>query len=106
MRTNRVVFHDEISTLPFISSRHNLKDDVRLSLYDECNKFMKELETRKTPFLGGEDPNLADLAVYGILSSIEGCLAFGELLQNTNIGSWYFKMKEAVQKHEGQKFLM
>lgn len=89
-----------------LQKKHSLKEDVRESLYDKCNEFMKELETRGTPFLGGTDPNLADLAVYGVLCSIEGCLAFKDLLQHTNIGTWYHKMKEAVQKHEGQKLLM
>ncbi|XP_065205169.1 prostaglandin E synthase 2 [Planococcus citri] len=89
-----------------LQKKYHLKEDVRQSLYDECNKLMKELETRGTPFLGGQEPNLADLAIYGILSSIEGCLAFRELLENTNIGSWFFKMKDAAQKHDGQKLLM
>lgn len=86
--------------------RYNLKENVRESLYDECNKWMKEIETRGSPFFGGKEPNLADLAVYGILSSIEGCEAFRELLENTNIGSWYFRMKESVKNHEGQKLLI
>lgn len=67
---------------------------------------MKQIEAQRTPFLGGQHPNLADLAVYGVLNSIEGCSAFRDLLNNTNIGSWYFKMKEATKNHEGQKLLM
>ena len=30
-------------------------------------------------FLGGDKPNLADLAVYGALSAVEGCEAFLDL---------------------------
>lgn len=51
--------------------------------------------------MGGDSPNLADLAVYGVLSSIEGCDAFKDLLNKTKIGAWYFAMKENVQEHRG-----
>uniref|UniRef100_A0A1B6ENQ9 Glutaredoxin domain-containing protein n=1 Tax=Cuerna arida TaxID=1464854 RepID=A0A1B6ENQ9_9HEMI len=84
-----------------LKKRHNLKDDVRQSLYDECNYWMKAIQKKSTPFLGGKQPNLGDLAVYGVLSSIEGCDAFHDLLQNTKIGNWYWPMKELVQSHTG-----
>jgi len=47
-----------------------LKDNVRQSLYDECNIWIKAVEQNGGKFMGGDKPNLADLAVYGILSSI------------------------------------
>jgi len=81
--------------------RHNLKDNVRLSLYDECNFWLKQLNKQGTPFLGGKEPNLADLAVFGVLSSIEGCDAFKDLEQNTKIGPWYYGMKAAVKDRAG-----
>ena len=81
--------------------RHNLKDDVRISLYDTCSHWMKSVKKRGTKFMGGETPDLSDLAVYGVLNSIEGCLAFQDLLKNTNIGTWYNSMKENVQNHAG-----
>ncbi len=84
----------------FSNFRHNLKDNVRESLYDECKRWLNEVN-KKGKFAGGTCPNLADLAVYGVLSSIEGCQAFKELLQNTSIGTWYNNMKEVVQSHEG-----
>ncbi|KAG8283338.1 hypothetical protein J6590_018930 [Homalodisca vitripennis] len=80
---------------------HNLKDDVRQSLYDECNYWMKAVQKKNTPFLGGKQPNLGDLAVYGVLSSIEGCDAFQDLLENTKIGNWYWPMKQLVQSNTG-----
>ncbi|KAL0279772.1 UNVERIFIED_CONTAM: hypothetical protein PYX00_001258 [Menopon gallinae] len=85
-----------------LRKRHHLKDDVRESLYDECRKWMKAVKTNGTTFLGGNSPNLADLAVYGVLSSIEGCNAFKDLLKNTSIGNWYYPMKESVSKHNGK----
>lgn len=54
--------------------------------------------------MGGSEPNLADLSVYGILSSIEGCDAFRDLLQKSYIKEWYFDMKEQVTKHGGAMF--
>ncbi|XP_037082653.1 prostaglandin E synthase 2-like [Pollicipes pollicipes] len=84
-----------------LKRRHNLKDDVRESLYDGCATWVKELRKRKTPFHGGERPNLADISVYGVLSSIEGCDAFKDILEHTKIGDWFYRMKSAVNNHEG-----
>ncbi|KAF2897934.1 hypothetical protein ILUMI_08242 [Ignelater luminosus] len=87
-----------------LKKRHNLKDDVRQSLYDECNYFAKAVRLKGTPFMGGNEPNLADLAVYGVLNSIEGCYAFKDLLNNSNIKTWYYSMKDVVQNHRGSAF--
>lgn len=114
-RSNRNVGHRETSQkkvpLPckfgfrlvifFFVFRYNLKDDVRQSLYDECNYFAKAVKVKGTPFIGGTKPNLGDLAVYGVLSSIEGCDAFKDLLNNSNIKSWYYNMRNEVQNHQG-----
>lgn len=37
-------------------------------------------------------------AVFGVLSSVEGCIAFGDVLKNTDIQRWYSDMKDHVQK--------
>lgn len=84
--------------------RHNLKDDVRQSLYDDCNYWSKAIQQKGTKFMGGNEPNLADLAVYGILSSIEGCNAFKDLLKNSKIKHWYLDMKDQVVNHGGAAF--
>lgn len=55
--------------------------------------------------MGGDQPNLADLAVFGILNSIEGCDAFKDLLERTKIGKWYFGMKDVVSQHQGARFV-
>lgn len=54
--------------------------------------------------MGGKEPNLADLAVYGVLNSIEGCTAFNDLLINTKIKRWYLSMKDSVNNHRGSTF--
>lgn len=69
-----------------LKKRHGLTDDVRMHLYDACNKWTNEIEKKKSKFLGGNEPNLADLNVFGVLNSMEGCQAFKDCLQNTNIG--------------------
>ncbi|KAJ1524948.1 hypothetical protein ONE63_009806 [Megalurothrips usitatus] len=84
-----------------LKKRHMLKDDVRISLYDELNYWVKQIKQKGTTFSGGKTPNLADLAVYGVLSSIEGCQAFKDALERTNIGSWYDEMKKYTKSHAG-----
>lgn len=88
-----------------LKKRHNLKDDVRISLYDECNKWVHAVKAKGTPFMGGLQPNLADLAVFGVLNSIEGCIAFQDLLNNSKISTWYFSMKDVVHRHQGTQFV-
>lgn len=88
-----------------LKKRHRLKDDVRQSLYDEANYWLRSIRARGKTFMGGNKPDLSDLAVYGILKSIEGCDAFQDLLTHTKIGIWYNAMKEQVDTHSGQVHL-
>lgn len=74
-----------------------LKDDVRQSLYDECSEWVRAVEQNGGIFMGGNKPNLADLAVYGVLSSIEGCLAFKDVRENTKINAWFSNMQLVLQ---------
>lgn len=83
-----------------LKKKYNLKDDVRESLYDNCRLWMKAIGKNRQ-FMGGQRPNLADLSVFGVLSSIEGCTAFDDILANTNIGPWYGAVKESCKKHVG-----
>ena len=66
---------------------------------------MAQVKKRGGKFHGGDQPDLADLAVYGCLGAIAGCEAFADALANTNIGKWYDRMKEAVTKKQGQEIL-
>jgi len=46
-------------------------------------------------------------AVYGVLSSFEGCQAFKDMENNTKIGEWYAETKEAVKNRLGaQEFML
>lgn len=88
-----------------LRTRYHLKDDVRQSFYDELNTWTDAVKSHGGIFMGGENPNLSDLAVYGILKSIEGCDAFKDALQNTNIRPWYEAMKKQVDSNAGSKLL-
>lgn len=88
-----------------LKKKYNLKDDVRQSLYDDVNRWLKEIKARGTPFMGGQNPDLADLAVYGILKSMEGCSAFQDLKQNTKVETWYNQVTEKIEQHAGSALL-
>lgn len=77
-----------------LQKRHHLKEDVRESIYDACREWMREVGQK--PFRGGEKPDLSDLAVYGMLSAIEGCQTFDDIKKRTKIGEWYTRMKHEV----------
>jgi len=84
-----------------LKKRHGLKQDVRQSFYDETNTWLKAVKQKGGKFLGGDKPNLADLAVYGALSAVEGCEAFLDLQANTNIRPWFEATKKAVEEQAG-----
>lgn len=59
-----------------LKKRHGLLDDPRQSLYQEVSNFLDAVKKKGTSFIGGQEPNLADLAVYGCISSIDGMRNF------------------------------
>ncbi|XP_017862297.1 PREDICTED: prostaglandin E synthase 2 [Drosophila arizonae] len=85
-----------------LKRRHQLTDDVRSHMYDALNKWTADLKKQNTKFMGGKKPGLADLSVFGVLSSMEGCQTFKDCLQNTNIGKWFYDVKELVQQNRGK----
>lgn len=84
-----------------LKKRYELDDDVRKTFYKEINYWLNGIKTRGGTFMGGNKPDLSDLAVFGLLQSIEGCSAFKDLLDNTNLAGWYNAMKKKVELHEG-----
>jgi hypothetical protein len=71
-------------------------------------------------FMGGNEPNLADLvrfyallrdkqslfqALYGAINSFIGCRAFAEMRENTKIGDWFDRTQQAVLAHSGSREL-
>ncbi|XP_019584246.2 prostaglandin E synthase 2 isoform X2 [Rhinolophus sinicus] len=78
-----------------LKSRHHLQDDVREDLYEAANKWVAAVG-KDRPFMGGQEPNLADLAVYGVLRVMEGLEAFDDLMQHTHIQPWYLRVEKAI----------
>ncbi|XP_017283273.1 prostaglandin E synthase 2 [Kryptolebias marmoratus] len=84
-----------------LKSRHNLQDDVRQDLYKAVNDWVAAIG-KKRKFMGGDQPNLADLAVFGVLRVMEGLQAFDDMMKNTKIKHWYARMDRATLNHEGR----
>ncbi|KAL8174675.1 UNVERIFIED_CONTAM: Prostaglandin E synthase 2 [Gekko kuhli] len=78
-----------------LKSRHHLQDNVREDLYKAANDWVKAIGKHRM-FMGGTQPNLADLAVYGVLRVMEGLEAFDDMMTHTKIQPWYRHMETAI----------
>ncbi|XP_051150095.1 uncharacterized protein LOC127264548 [Andrographis paniculata] len=76
-----------------LKKRHNISDE-RAALYKAAETWVDALKGRD--FLGGSKPNLADLAVYGVLRPIRYLKSGRDMVENTRIGDWYSRMENAV----------
>lgn len=83
-----------------LKKKHNITDE-RASLYEAANTWVEALNNRL--FMGGSKPNLADLAVFGVLRPIRYLQSGRDMVANTNIGAWYSRMEEAVGETSGVK---
>jgi len=54
------------------------------------------VKEKGTSFLGGSEPNVADLAVFGVLRSLLNFDTFDDLMANTELRPWYERMEIAV----------
>ncbi|KAG0563365.1 hypothetical protein M758_8G024100 [Ceratodon purpureus] len=76
-----------------LKKRHNIGDE-RQALYDAAEEWVEALNGRQ--FMGGSKPNLADLAVFGVLRPIRHLDTGRDMLAFTKIGEWYARMEDAV----------
>lgn len=76
-----------------LKKKYNITDE-RASLYDAANTWTEALNGRD--FLGGSKPNLADLAVFGVLRPIRYLRSGKDMVDHTQIGEWYQRMEDAV----------
>lgn len=76
-----------------LMKKYNITD-ARASLYEACNTWTEALNGRN--FLGGSKPNLADLAVFGVLRPIRYLRSGKDMVEHTQIGEWYQRMEDAV----------
>jgi len=84
-----------------LKRRYALRNDVRESLYEETRRWTHNVGSERK-FMGGKQPNLADLNMYGVINAIEGLDAFEDLMKNTKIGPWYKRMKTQVKSQRGK----
>jgi len=86
---------------PRLKKKNHLKENVRESLYDYVDEWLAEVGDQK--FHGGDAPNLADLAVFGVLRCMEDTEAFADMLEFTKVGPWYGRMKKLCDKNSKMK---
>ncbi|CAI5732971.1 unnamed protein product [Hyaloperonospora brassicae] len=70
-------------------------DDERLALYSALNSWVDAIGDKRL-FLGGEEPNKADLSVFGVLRAMHGLDAYNDVMRETSIGPWYRRMTAKV----------
>ncbi|XP_023002430.1 prostaglandin E synthase 2-like [Cucurbita maxima] len=76
-----------------LKEKHNIVDE-RKALYGAAETWVEALKDRQ--FLGGPNPNLADLAVFGVLRPIRHLQSGIDMVENTRVGEWYSRMEDAV----------
>ncbi|KAE8124804.1 hypothetical protein FH972_019655 [Carpinus fangiana] len=76
-----------------LKKKYNITDE-RAALYEAAETWVDALNGRE--FLGGSKPNLADLAVYGVLRPIRYLRSGNDMVKHTRIGDWYTRMEGAV----------
>ncbi|KAL8132800.1 uncharacterized protein LOC141712246 [Apium graveolens] len=78
-----------------LKKKYNITDE-RAALYEAAQQWVEALNGRE--FLGGSKPNLADLAVFGVLRPIRYLKSGVDMVENTQIGDWYARMESVVGK--------
>lgn len=69
-------------------------DDEREALYSALASWVEAVGDRS--FLGGSEPNMADLSVFGVLRAMDGLDTYKDLMDNTSIKPWFARMTEKV----------
>ncbi|KAG2441039.1 hypothetical protein HXX76_003892 [Chlamydomonas incerta] len=78
-------------------AKYGIEGDLRVALYNTANDFVDgALAGGRKRFAGGERPNLADLAAFGVIRAVRQTGAFRDLMANSRIAPWFAAMEEAV----------
>ncbi|KAL3162916.1 hypothetical protein ABBQ32_009358 [Trebouxia sp. C0010 RCD-2024] len=77
-----------------LKKKYGIEGNLREELYLCGDQWVEALGDRD--FLGGNQPNLADLAVFGVVKSVTGTDTFMDLMHRTQIGKWYERMMAQV----------
>ncbi|KAJ8908093.1 hypothetical protein NDN08_008188 [Rhodosorus marinus] len=78
-----------------LQKKYNI-GDPREDLYGAVTSWVDTVNEKGTNFLGGSEPNVADLAVFGVLRSLLNFDTFDDLMANTELRPWYERMEIAV----------
>mmetsp|Transcript_11269 Transcript_11269/g.47012 ORF Transcript_11269/g.47012 Transcript_11269/m.47012 type:complete len:154 (-) Transcript_11269:1324-1785(-) len=78
-----------------LQKKYNI-GDPREDLYGAVTSWTETVNEKGTNFLGGSEPNVADLAVFGVLRSLLNFDTFNDLMANTELRPWYERMEIAV----------
>ncbi|EEY59423.1 prostaglandin E synthase, putative [Phytophthora infestans T30-4] len=70
-------------------------DDERQELYSALNSWVDAIGDKR-PFLGGDEPNMADLSVFGVLRAMKGLDTYSDMMRETNIEPWFTRMTSKV----------
>ena len=66
------------------------------SFLRDCDEFVDAIGPDR-PFLGGSQPNLADLAAYGVLKAVERTPTFEDAMKGSpKARAWYARVAEAI----------
>ncbi|KAJ0781596.1 putative prostaglandin-E synthase [Helianthus annuus] len=79
-----------------LKKRHNITDE-RAALYEAADTWVNALNGRQ--YLGGSEPNLADLSVFGVLRPIRELKSGKDMVENTRIGEWFMRMESQMKPH-------
>jgi len=75
-------------------NKYNIDGDLREALYAAADEWMDAVGNKD--FLGGKKPNLADLAVYGVIQAVEGTSTYKDMIERTKVEHWLSRMKAEV----------
>jgi microsomal prostaglandin-E synthase 2 len=84
----------------FIINKKRNITDPRGQLYEACREWSNALNTQNTPFMGGDVPNLADVASFGVWRALMGFQTGRDILDANNSSqewiNWYKRMETRV----------
>ena len=78
-----------------IKKKYSIEDE-RAAVREAIAHWLNE-GVADRPFAGGDQPNFADVCVFGCLKAIDRTAAYQEIMAETAIGPWFERMSGAVK---------
>jgi microsomal prostaglandin-E synthase 2 len=84
-----------------VAKKYGYSNNPRFHMYNAVNHWADSIP--QSGFMSGNNqPGIADLEMFGLLTILEGTKVFPDLEDNTRIMIWYKKMREVVSQKCGQ----